>query len=97
MAEKVYLLPAALRQEFLNYLADRPFKEVAGGIQTLSQLAEHTPTEPVSRVRYVHESATDHQLRNGLGSAIRNAGPLQLVWVPESDLRHLGVDRSPGA
>lgn len=38
--EKQFLMPATLRDALLTYLSQKPFAEVAEGIQALSQLKE---------------------------------------------------------
>jgi hypothetical protein len=42
----VYLIPAELLQATVDYLAKRPYAEVAGAIGALSSLERATPTQP---------------------------------------------------
>lgn len=41
--DTVYLLPDAIRQALIGYLAAKPYAEVAQGIAALQQLQAHTP------------------------------------------------------
>ena len=40
MSEKIFLLPESIRQATINYLASRPYSEVAQGIDALLKLKE---------------------------------------------------------
>lgn len=43
MNEKIYALPESLRQSFMAYLSQRPYREVAEGMAALSMLKEIAP------------------------------------------------------
>lgn len=47
----MYLIPDSLRQALIEYMATRPYKEVAQGIAALSSLKELAPAEPAKEER----------------------------------------------
>lgn len=46
MDEKLYLIPESLANEILNYLADRPFRQVAGMVAGLQRIVPADASDP---------------------------------------------------